>query len=48
MNNDYSEQEQVRRDSLEEIIKLGINPYPPELFEVTVSADYCRHKSRRK
>jgi len=38
MNNDYSEQEQVRRDSLEEIIKLGINPYPPELFEVTVSA----------
>jgi lysyl-tRNA synthetase class 2 len=30
-----SEQEQIRRNSLEEIRKLGINPYPPELFKVS-------------
>jgi len=33
-----SEQEEVRRNSLEEIRKLGVNPYPPELFEVNTSA----------
>src|SRR6267143_899404 len=33
-----SEQEIIRRQSLEELIKLGINPYPAELFEVNVSA----------
>lgn len=30
-----SEQEQVRRNSLEEIKKLGINPYPAEKYDVT-------------
>ncbi len=30
-----SEQEQVRRQSLEEIKKLGINPYPAEKYEVS-------------
>ncbi|MBN2667742.1 MAG: lysine--tRNA ligase [Bacteroidales bacterium] len=30
-----SEQEQVRRQSLEEILQLGINPYPAEKFDVT-------------
>ena len=32
-----SEQEVIRRQSLEALIKLGINPYPAELFEVNVS-----------
>ena len=35
---ELSEQEMIRRTSLEEIQKLGINPYPPESFEVNVSA----------
>ena len=34
-----SEQEIIRRQSLDELQKLGINPYPPELFEVNVSAE---------
>ncbi len=37
---ELSEQEQQRRKSLEEIRKLGIDPYPAEKYEVTVySAD---------
>jgi lysyl-tRNA synthetase class 2 len=45
-----SEQEIVRRKSLEEFAKLGINPYPAELFEVNASAreileNYERQKS---
>lgn len=38
MSVELSEQELVRRKSLEEIISLGINPYPAELFEVTANA----------
>lgn len=34
-----SEQEIIRRQSLDELNKLGINPYPAELFEVNVSAN---------
>jgi lysyl-tRNA synthetase class 2 len=33
-----SEQEMIRRQSLEELLKLGINPYPPDLFEVNTTA----------
>ncbi|MBE0638239.1 MAG: lysine--tRNA ligase [Bacteroidales bacterium] len=33
-----SEQEKIRRQSLQELIDLGINPYPPEEFHVNVSA----------
>src|SRR6188768_2578053 len=45
-----SEQEIIRRKSLEEFAKLGINPYPADLFEVNASAreileNYERHKS---
>lgn len=45
-----SEQEIIRRQSKEELEKLGINPYPAELFEVNASAqeillNYERHKS---
>ncbi|MDQ3190336.1 MAG: lysine--tRNA ligase [Bacteroidota bacterium] len=35
---EYTEQELLRRQSLEEIIKLGINPYPAELYEINASA----------
>lgn len=35
---ELNEQEVLRRQSLEEIIKLGINPYPAELYEVNTSA----------
>ncbi|MBL4736210.1 MAG: lysine--tRNA ligase [Flavobacteriales bacterium] len=40
-NNDVdnlSEQEEVRRNSLEEIRKLGVDPYPPETFEVNAKS----------
>ncbi len=33
-----SEQEIVRRENLQKIIELGINPYPPEGWEVTAHA----------
>ena len=38
MSSQLSEQEIIRRQSLEEIIKLGINPYPTEPFDVNVTA----------
>ena len=34
---ELSEQEQLRRNSLAELRKLGINPYPAEKYEVTAS-----------
>ncbi|MEN8229921.1 MAG: lysine--tRNA ligase, partial [Bacteroidota bacterium] len=37
-NPELNEQEQIRRNSLEEIKKLGFNPYPPETFEITHKA----------
>jgi lysyl-tRNA synthetase class 2 len=39
MNRTLSEQEVVRRESLQKLIDLGINPYPSEPFEVNVSAE---------
>lgn len=33
-----SEQEIIRRKSMEELVKMGINPYPAELFKVNVSS----------
>ncbi|MEZ5195275.1 MAG: lysine--tRNA ligase [Bacteroidales bacterium] len=35
---EHSEQELVRRQSLQELNKLGINPYPAELYDVNVTA----------
>jgi lysyl-tRNA synthetase class 2 len=35
---ELSEQEVLRRQSLEELQKLGINPYPADLFEINVTA----------
>ncbi len=33
-----SEQEIIRRQSLDELIKLGINPYPAEIFDITTNS----------
>ena len=33
-----SEQEQVRRQSLEDIRKLGIDPYPAAMYPVNITA----------
>ncbi len=38
MSIELSEQEIIRRNSLQEIINLGINPYPAEAFEVNTHA----------
>ena len=35
-----SEQEIIRRQSLEELNKLGINPYPAELFDVNITTQH--------
>jgi lysyl-tRNA synthetase class 2 len=35
---ELTEQEIVRRNSLNELYKLGINPFPPEAYNVTVSS----------
>src|SRR5687768_12499253 len=44
-----SEQEIIRRQSKEELEKLGINPYPAELFEVNASsADILQNYDRNK
>jgi lysyl-tRNA synthetase, class II len=32
-----SEQEIIRRQGMEELVKLGINPYPAELFDVNIT-----------
>ncbi len=49
MSTELSEQELVRRNSLNELLKLGINPYPANLFEVNsnakdISENYERDK----
>ena len=39
MNNlNLSEQEQIRRESLDELRKLGINPYPAAEYKTTAFA----------
>ena len=38
MSKELSEQELVRRESLQKLQELGINPYPPELFEVNATS----------
>ncbi len=44
-----SEQEIIRRQEREELIKNGINPYPSETFEVNVTAeDIHRNYEKRK
>src|SRR5436189_629665 len=44
-----SEQEILRRQAREELMKLGIDPYPAELFKVDVSAkDILQNYEKRK
>lgn len=38
MSRQLSEQEQIRRDNLQKIIDMGINPYPNETYPITHSA----------
>ncbi len=38
MNRELSEQEIVRRESLQKLLDLGINPYPSELFDVSTTS----------
>ncbi len=39
MSQHLSEQEIIRRDKLAELEKLGINPYPPELFHISHTSE---------
>jgi lysyl-tRNA synthetase class 2 len=39
-----SEQEKIRRDSLNALLKLGINPFPPETFVVNATATEIKQK----
>ncbi|MFT5920572.1 MAG: lysyl-tRNA synthetase class 2, partial [Granulosicoccus sp.] len=38
MSQQLSEQENVRRDALQRLIELGIDPFPAEEFEVNVTS----------
>jgi lysyl-tRNA synthetase class 2 len=38
MSTELSEQEVIRRNKLEEIVKLGIDPYPAALYEINATA----------
>ncbi|TRZ74806.1 MAG: lysine--tRNA ligase [Bacteroidetes bacterium] len=44
MSQILSEQEKIRRDSLNELLRLGINPYPPDTFEVNAHAAEIKKK----
>ena len=39
-----SEQEIIRRQSLDEILKRGINPYPADLFDINTNAREIHEK----
>ena len=45
MHRELSEQEIVRRESLQKLLELGINPYPSKLFDVNVSSTEIQTKS---
>jgi lysyl-tRNA synthetase, class II len=45
---DLSEQEQIRRHSLEEIRKLGIDPYPAAMFKVSHKADKVKRRFEKE
>lgn len=42
-----SEQELLRREKLNEIVNLGINPYPPDFFDVNVTASDIKENYER-
>jgi lysyl-tRNA synthetase class 2 len=39
-----SEQEQIRRDKLQVLRNMGINPYPADLFPITASSQSVKHE----
>ncbi len=39
-----SEQEIIRREKLTELIQMGINPYPAELFEINCSSTFIQNE----
>ena len=41
---ELTEQEQIRRNSLNELKKLGINPYPAALYEVNAKSSEILEK----
>src|SRR6056297_1725060 len=45
---ELSEQEQIRRNSQEEIRKLGINPYPATMFAVSHKAKEVKEKFEKE
>ena len=47
MSTGLSEQEIQRRQSLAELRRLGINPYPAEAFEINVTADDIKKNYER-
>jgi len=44
MSLELSEQEQIRRDSLKQLVDLGINPYPAETYPVNVTVSEILEK----
>lgn len=49
MSQTLSEQEIIRRESMKKMRDLGVNPYPPEAFEVNVTAkDIHQNYEKRK
>ena len=44
MTRALSEQEIVRRESLQKLLDLGINPYPSQLFDVTTTSKQIKDK----
>ena len=45
---EFSEQEQIRRNSLQELYKLGIDPYPAETFETNISAKEIKENFKER
>jgi len=45
MTQGLSEQEIIRRNSLAELIRLGINPYPPEMYPVNITSSEIKKYS---
>ncbi|MFP4288977.1 MAG: lysine--tRNA ligase [Bacteroidales bacterium] len=44
MSIQMSEQEKIRREALQELYDLGINPYPPEKFDISTTAEEISKK----
>ncbi len=45
---ELNEQEQLRRNALQELYSLGINPYPADLFEINTDSEYILNNFESK